>query len=109
MGIVLEEFVETHRPAVQQFNRRIAETLEPGMELPEHPALDWLPKGPHPRIYQEPFVALEHGVGRGGYVLKHQEFAVNGEIHRIASYRLPISEGLVDRKYAALGLQFLRD
>lgn len=109
MAIVFEVFSEAHKPAVLDFNARISGFLEPGLELPEDPALDWLPKGGHPKIYQEVFLALENSTVRGGYVLKYQDFAVNGAAQRVASYRLPISEGVTDRAYASLGLQILRN
>jgi hypothetical protein len=33
---------------------------------------------------------------------------VNGEIRRVSSYRLPLSDGIVDRAYVSIGIQALR-
>jgi hypothetical protein len=108
MAIVFEEFTEARAAAVREFNTRLAAALDEDMRFPEHPLLDWLPKGSHPAIYQEAFLAMEGVAVRGGYVLKHQEFALQGSNHKIASYRLPISEGIVNRAYVSLGMSMLR-
>jgi hypothetical protein len=62
----------------------------------------------------ELFVALEDGAMgnsavRGGYILRRQRFFLAGETVSVAHYRLPVSEGLVNRAYATLGLRLVRD
>jgi len=42
-------------------------------------------------------------------MLRRQAFSFAGEIHPVAHYRLPLSEGLVDRAYAGLALRLVRD
>jgi hypothetical protein len=109
MAVRFEEYTPDLRDAVRAFNRRIASAIDdPELAFPEHPLDLWLPKGANPDIYQETFLALDGDVVRGGYVLKHQPFAVNGEIRRVSSYRLPLSEGIVDRAYVSIGLLTLR-
>jgi hypothetical protein len=62
------------------------------------------------RIWEEFFVAIEGGVSvRGGYILKHQDFMIRGASHSVGFYRLPLSEGLIDRKYGPIGLRLLTD
>ncbi len=46
---------------------------------------------------------------RGGYILKHQWFFINGALQHIADYRLPISEGIVDRRFALVALCIMAD
>ena len=46
---------------------------------------------------------------RGGCILKHQWFSIHGELERIAAYQLPISEGIVNPKYAPLAWKLLAD
>ncbi len=109
MAIRFEEYTADHASAVRAFNRRVAPLLDPELLFPETPCGGWLPKGAHTQIYQEAFLALDGENVRGGYFLKHQPFSVNGEIRRVSTYRLPVSEGLVNRTYASLGLQMMRD
>src|SRR5512133_2372303 len=54
------------------------------------------------------YLATEAGEVRGGYILNEQEFAIDGAPRCVAHYRLPLSEGIVDKAYAAVGAQLLR-
>src|SRR5579863_655472 len=101
MAIRFEEYGARHVEAVCAFNRRIEAAVDPDLLFPEKPLDWWLPKGGHAEIFQEAFVALEGDTVRGGYFLKHQPFWVNGETRRVSSYRLPVSEGVVNRAYTA--------
>ncbi|HXK05719.1 MAG TPA: hypothetical protein VMS37_25180 [Verrucomicrobiae bacterium] len=85
--------------AVRSFNRRIAVS---GQQLPETPRPDWMP-------CMELFLAIEDEAVRGGYILRRQHFWAGGFQAQAAHYRLPLSEGVVDRRYASLGLHLLRD
>jgi hypothetical protein len=46
---------------------------------------------------------------RGGYILRRQRFSAAGATIPAAHYRLPLSEGIVNRAYATLGLSMVRD
>lgn len=94
-------------PAVQAFNRRLAAGGS-DFEFPEHPLTPWLPKLPGREIFQDLYLAVEGENVRGGFILKRQEFSIYGEKHRIAHLKLPISEGIVDKAYASVGLTLLR-
>lgn len=114
MPISIQAYSAPLVPAVRAFNERIA-TSDGAFPFPESPIPGWLaPTGPdHSRdasVYQEMFAATdETGAVRGGYVLKHQLFAVAGDIRSIGFYRSPVSEGIADRRYATLGAMLLRD
>lgn len=94
-------------PAVIAFNQR----LRAGgvkYQFPEHHVPGWLPKVDGRKIFQEYFVAVEDGMEvRGGFVLKHQEFSLNGETVSIGTCQLPISEGIVNKAYGSTGVQIL--
>jgi hypothetical protein len=118
MPIQIVPYTADHVAAVREFNRRLIPDdapLAPGaddLQFPETPDPGWLPG-------MELFVACEGdavrdgcirgGYVRGGYMLRRQEFSVLGETVPVAHYRLPLSEGIVDRKYAMLGLRLVRD
>jgi hypothetical protein len=55
------------------------------------------------------YVAAEDGYVRGGYILRSQHFCAGNKPVAADHYRLPLSEGVVDRKYAMLGLRLIRD
>ena len=105
----IRTFTEDLVNAVQHFNRRLAAG---GVKyrFPDAPTSTWLPKADGRHIFQEYFVAIENGgTVRGGYILKRQEFVIGGTARSIAFYHLPLSEGLIDRKYGAIGLRLLTD
>jgi hypothetical protein len=108
VSVVVESFVDKHVPAVRDFNKRISDGRIP-YRFPESPVPSWLPRRDSVPLYQECFVALEGKTVRGGYMLKHQPFACNGEVSMIADYQLPISEGTIDGRYALVGLLMLKD
>jgi hypothetical protein len=99
-------FKSEYEEQVRRFNRR----LEPARaaSFPEQSEPDWLPKKDGLNLYQEYFLAVDEGsVVRGGYILKHQDFVIDGTIQSIADYRFPLSEGIVDRTYNFVGLRLL--
>jgi len=69
----------------------------------------WLPKIQNRKIFQEFFLAIdEESEVRGAFVLKHQEFSIHGDVKTIVHYQLPISEGIIDKAYTAVGSLILR-
>ena len=45
---------------------------------------------------------------RGGIILQHQRFNLIGSLVPIINIQLPISEGLIDRRYAFLGMWIIK-
>lgn len=106
--VVVKAFTNDHSEAVCDFNKRI-EACGESWRFPESPIPQWLPRRNLIPIYQEYFVALEGNKVRGAYILKPQEFALNGKVTMIADYRLPISEGLVNNQYSMIGFLMIKD
>jgi hypothetical protein len=98
MSIRIVPYTAGHVAAVREFNQRLIQDLQ----FPETPDPGWLPG-------MELFVALEEGAVRGGYILRRQRFSLSGETVPVAHYHFPISEGVVNRAYATLGLRLVRD
>ncbi len=99
-------FTPEYEAEVYRFNER----LEPALaaRFPEESRPDWLPRTEGLNLYQEYFLAVdEDSAVRGGYILKHQGFLVDGTIRSIADYRFPLSEGIVDQAYNFVGLRLL--
>jgi hypothetical protein len=108
MALTLEPFAESHSEPVRAFNRRLA-TAGSSFQFPEGPVPAWLPPTPGVSVRQEYFVVREDSQVRGGYILKPQLFQVGDTVRTVADYRLPISEGIVDGKYAMVGMLTLKD
>jgi len=102
-------YTDAHIEQVIAFNRRL-KSHGVFFQFPEHPTPKWLPKIDGRTIYQEYFVAVEeNNTIRGGYILKHQDFFIDGQKISIGNYQLPLSEGTINNNYNRLGLQMLLD
>lgn len=108
MPITIQEYTADLTNSVREFNRRLAaagvdeDFYFPESHIPEPPP------GPGHSIYQQRFLAVEPGYVRGGFMLRHQEFGFSGEVHSAAHYRLPVSEGIINRAYTSVAIQILR-
>lgn len=108
MPVRIAPYSERDIPAVKEFNRRLqAGGAPPDYVFSESHVSAWLPAVPGALVYNEFYLATEDGVVRGTFVLKHQDFAFYGEIRPVAYYHHPFSEGIIDKKYAQVGLQML--
>jgi hypothetical protein len=114
MTLRIVPYTTEYEKGVQAFNARLAEknldtslysTWFPSSHVPK-----WLPKRAGCDLYQEYFVAVDDdSTVRGGYILKHQSFLIKGSLLHIADYQLPISEGIIDRRFVSLGVQLYCD
>lgn len=108
MSIVIRPYTAEWVPQVKAFNARLAGGGVRDFSFYEEPVSDRLPDAEGHRIFEKFFLAVEDNAVRGGYVLKHQEFSLFGSARAVGYYRLPLSEGLVDRRYPTVGPQMLR-
>jgi hypothetical protein len=109
MKLEIRPFTEDLIPAVREFNARLEAGGAPKeFRFPEHPVPEWIPAAEHSQIYQEYFVVTENSFVRGCYMLKHQSFSFYGKVRSIDFCHWPISEGIVDTKYAWVYPKILR-
>ena len=79
------------------------------LTFPESPVPQWLPPVDGREIFHEYFVAVDDDAVRGAYILKHQPFWIGGQRVRASQFRLPLSEGQIDKHFAAVGVQLYLD
>jgi hypothetical protein len=114
MTLRIVPYTAEHEEAVRAFNARLAEkNLDPNLystRFPSSHVPTWLPKRPDCELYQEFFVAVDdESAVRGGYILKHQPFLVKGNLLHLATFQLPMSEGIIDRRFVSLGVRLYAD
>jgi hypothetical protein len=103
MPVEIVAYTREAVPAVREFNQRLlAGGAGREQQFPETPDPGWMPG-------MELFLAVEESQVRGGYILRRQKFRVGGVAGDAAHYRLPLSEGVIQRGYATLGLRLVRD
>lgn len=94
--------------AVRQFNARLAKAGV-SFSFPAAPSelMHVEPVGdlPEPTAY----VLTEDSAVRGGYILKPERVFAGEESVSAGNYQLPLSEGIIDRKYAMVGIQLIKD
>lgn len=107
MGIEIVKYNESYIPAVKEFNRRLHEGGThyqfPESHIPKFPFAEGKP------IYQEYFLAIDESGVHGGYIIKHQGYVFKGQDKPTSSLELPLSEGVVDRKYSEVSTIMLND
>jgi len=108
VGIQIRPYTEELSESVADFNRRVA-PANISFSVPVTPSAVWLPKLADRTLHREIFLALDDEGVRGAYTLKLQEFLCGGEIRTLGSCQMPISEGIVDKRYALVGLQIMQD
>ncbi len=109
MAITVQPYTEDMVPAVCAFNRVLeAGTVPSRFRFPESSVPAWLPHVGNRHIYQQYYLAVEGDAVRGGFILKYQDFSIGAQIRRIAYYHLPLSQGIVNRAYAGVGVMMLR-
>lgn len=106
--IQIQEYSRDLEGAVRDFNARL-QAGGSDFHFRESSVPSWLPRLEGCSIYEEYFVAVDGGAVRGGYVLKHQPFAVAGTTQTVTNVNLPLSEGSVNPRYNMLGVQILTD
>jgi hypothetical protein len=111
LPISIQPYRAEHEPAVAAFNQRLAAArVQKDLVFFTRAEPRWLPKSASPDLYNEFFVALDGDAVRGGYALKTQTFLLpDGTTQPIGYYHHPLSEGLTDKTYAAVGGLLLRD
>ncbi|MFZ0201972.1 MAG: hypothetical protein WB523_18895 [Candidatus Sulfotelmatobacter sp.] len=111
MAIVIQPYREKHQAAVADFNRRLqAAGAAPDLVFYGSAEPQWLSPAKSSSLYNEFFVALDNGVVRGCYALKHQDlWFAGGKTLSVAYYHHPLSEGIVNKSYAVVGSLLLRD
>jgi len=111
LAIVIEPYRQEHESAVQEFNRRLQQSSgDPDLVFSQSAIPRWLPPANNHPVWNEFFVAVEGSAVRGAYGLKQEMVLVRGKgLHRVACYHHPLSEGIIDRKYATVGALLARD
>lgn len=87
------------REAALAFARRIAP--KKSFVIPERIYSDYFSK---PRLLQQ-YVAVDDFGIHGGFGLRYDPYYIDGEKVTLSYYAYPISEGIVNRRYACVGLQ----
>ncbi|WP_222564855.1 hypothetical protein [Novilysobacter antarcticus] len=105
--MAIESYGEHHEAAVACFNQRMRAGGS-AFKFPASCDIPWPPKSPGRPTYMEGFVALDGDVVRGGYLIKHQPFALNGTVvEDLKNLQLPLSEGSIDTAFSGVSIEIL--
>ena len=110
MKLSITPYTEEWTPAVRAMNQRLKDGGSTWGFYAQHTP-SWLPRrdGDDQSVWQEYYVVADEATVRGGFVLKPQKFYHNGVAQWAASWQGPVSEGLVDKRMAMVGMLCLRD
>ena len=116
MAIVIQPYRLEHESAVQAFNGRLQTSSGDSNFVFSQTAIPhWLPPANNNPVWNEFYVAVEASPASD---LPKESRANNSPVrgairgkgpHRIACYHHPLSEGIVDRSFASIGVLLARD
>jgi hypothetical protein len=110
MRVTIEPFSPHHLPSIRSFNARLrAAGTDPGFLLPEEFPADAPPEQESRPVDKRQFIVVDDGVVRGGYMLQKQEFVLDGQYIMVGNIQMPITEGVIDKKFSALGGLLVRE
>jgi hypothetical protein len=116
LAIVIQPYRPEHEAAVQNLNRRLQSSSgDANLVFSQDATPRWLPPANDYPVWNEFYVAIDASSGaepcaRGAYALKQEQIFVREKgTHRIACYHHPVSEGVVDRSFASVGMLLARD
>jgi hypothetical protein len=111
LPIVIQPYRQEHESAVQEFNRRLqVSSGDPNLVFSQSATPRWLPPDKNKPVWNEFYVAVDGSAVRGAYALKQELVFIRGKgLQRVACYHHPLSEGIVDRAFASVGVLLARD
>lgn len=97
-------------PAIRAFNERL-DHGRAGFQFPETPRALGAPREDGAPVWHELFVASDGAHIRAGFALKRELLSTqpSGELIEIGNYQIPVSEGVVDKRFATLGIRLLQE
>jgi hypothetical protein len=94
--------------AAAEFNRRLRSAQASSFPLNESAPGELSPRARACGIEFHHFLAVdERDEVRGGYFIRTQPFLVRQQVHIVGHYSAPLSEGIIDKRYAAVGTLLL--
>lgn len=109
MSLRVEHATASDSFHIRALNRRLSDG-QGGFQLPEdEPEFLAAPAREPAPVWREFFVARDENAVRGGYLLKHEPLRIGSSTMEVCNYQLPVSEGIVNRAYATVGIQLLQD
>ena len=107
MAFRIESYEKRFIPAVKAFNQRLEEAgVLSGYRFSE------TPEEPMPpddfRLIRNQYLVVDGENVHGGYLMQVQPFYIAGKMRVAANCQLPISEGLINKKYLYVGMLMLR-
>jgi hypothetical protein len=108
MALSIREMTAADAAPIGEFNARLAQAGV-GFAFPVESSGLMQKQVGSAAPWQTAYVLTDGSAIRGGYILKEEQLFVGAECFPAGNYQLPLSEGIVDRRYAIVGLQLIRD
>ena len=98
-----------HHDEIKDFNYRLKESGV-NFQFPLFVSSDGFSFNKGAKIYTKNYVVVDaNGIVRGGYILKYQKFSFHKKHITSVIFQLPLSEGLINKKYNDVSLMIFKD
>lgn len=108
MSIRIERATAEDLPGIRRLNQRLQEGGS-RFRLPDSAGSLTGSASAGSPVWREFYVAQDSQAVRGGYQLKREPLRIGSSSTDVWNYKLPVSEGIVNRAYAMVGIQLLQD
>lgn len=107
MTLLIEPASDADAPGIGAFNQRLRRH-DVEFQLPENPDALLAPREHGAPVWHHMFVARDEAAIRGGYLLKRELLCTAGTELELGNYQIPLSEGVIDKSHAMVGIRLLQ-
>ena len=107
MTLLIGPASDADAPDIGAFNHRLRRS-DVEFQLPESPGALLAPRERGAPVWHEMFVARDDAAIRGGYLLKRELLRARGTDIELGNYQIPLSEGVIDKSHAMVGIRLLQ-
>jgi hypothetical protein len=109
VAVRIEPFSAVWTSEIARLNARLdAAKVDPNFRLPVE-GRDELPLAAEPTepVTKRQYLVVDGSEVRGGFILQEQRCDLAGQAQWVANIQMPLSEGVIDRRYALVALRML--
>lgn len=107
MTLLIGPASDADAAAIGAFNQRLRRS-DVEFQLPESPDALLAPRARGAPVWHQMFVARDEAAVRGGYLLKRELLRARGTDIELGNYQIPLSEGVIDKSHAMVGIRLFQ-
>jgi hypothetical protein len=111
MELRIEPYSSRYASGIARLNARLeAANIDPGFRLPVGETDEQVEFSSEPAepLRRRQYLLIADGNVRGGFLIQEQRFEVAGQLRWVANIQMPLSEGIIDRRFGLVAAQMMQ-